>query len=381
MTAVALWGCGHSNGDAHGHDTHEEAEADAGHSGDGDGDEHEHGVVLFSKHQMEAGGVKLATVESGSFAGVIKTSGEIVTAQGAERTIAAPAAGVVSFNGAQLTPGHAVGAGQRLFTISAKGVATTDNSAELRSALKAAERKLARQRDLLARKMTTQAEYDDALAEYEAAKAALSSPATRAIAGGAAASPIAGYITECLVRPGDYVEVGTPLATVSATRRLQLRADVPRKYASLLSRIKGANISVPGLEEAAISLSEHNARVVSYGKAAPKGSIYIPVFIEFDNPGNLPTGTPVETYLLTEERGDAVVVPRSALTEEEGTFFVYVETQPEHFRKQKVTTGQSDGLQTEIFDGLKPGEKIVVKGATLLKLAANSGKAPEGHRH
>lgn len=76
-----------------------------------------------------------------------------------------------------------------------------------------------------------------------------------------------------------------------------------------------------------------------------------------------------------------ISVPRTALTEEEGVYFVYIEVSPEHFRKQRVETGLSDGVSTEIVEGLKGGERIVVKGATLLKLAANSGKAPQGHTH
>lgn len=380
LCAITLSGCGHEGHEDHDHEAHD-------HQGEHDADAHEeeeHGIVVFTARQAEAMGVELAEVGYTGFTGVIKATGEIVSAPGDERSISAKAAGVVSFAGGDMTVGASVGAGQTLFRISAKGVTTTDNTAPLRATLASAESRLARATSLLKDQLITQTEYDLIKAEVDAARAALATPQAAAVHGDVATSPITGYIAEVLVRPGDYVEVGATLAIVSTNRRLLLRADVPQRYSGSLQSITGANIVIPADDDRTLRLSDYGSRIVSYGKgsgATGGSSLYVPVTFEFNNPGGLTTGLPVEVYLLTDARTDVITVPRAALTEEEGVYFVYVEAEPEHYRKTMVKIGASDGQRTEILDGLKPGEKIVVKGATLLKLAANSGKAPEGHHH
>lgn len=370
--------CTHGH-DGHEHDEHEEAKAHKEHN-DHEGHDDHKGIVVFTKKQSEAGGVEIGEAEVKDFAGVIRCSGEIVSAQGEERTVSSPVAGIVSFAGATLTPGATVSSGQRLFNISAKGIVQNDPTAELKTALSNAQAVLKRAQDLYDKKMITKAEYDQAVSDVNSARAALNNPGVYPIKNGTASSPISGFVAECLVRPGDYVEIGTPLAIVSTNRKLQLRADVPQKHSHILSQISGANIVLPYRSDEPLSLAHLNSRIVSYGKGS-SGSLYIPVTLEFDNPGGLSSGTAVEVYLLTSSSNATLTIPGSALTEEEGIYFVYVEEQPEHFRKQQVEPGQNDGINVEILSGLKPGERLVTKGATLLKLAANSGKAPQGHTH
>ena len=378
--SVFLWACGSGHDESGEHDGHEDHEEHADeHAQEEHGHSHE-GIVLFSKHQAEAGGVQIGQVKAAEFNGVIRCSGEVLPAQGQERTVSAPVAGMVSFAGSPLSVGAAVGAGQTLFTISTRGIVQNDQGPELRAALKGAEANLARVKAQYEDKLVTKAEYDAAVAAVDAARAALTNPGAHAVRGGSASSPISGYVAECLVKPGDYVEVGAPLARIATNQRLQLRAEVPQRYSNLLSNIVGANIVLPFRPDDPISLSALNFRLVSYGKGS-SGALYIPVTIEFNNPGGMAAGSPAEVYLLNGHTSPALIIPRSALTEEEGLYFVYVETQPEHYRKQQVEVGCNDGVNVEILSGLKEGEKIVVKGATLLKLAANSGKAPQGHTH
>lgn len=366
LAALALTGC-HSAGNH----TEEGARNE---------DSHESGVVVFTHEQAEACGVEVNPVEMRSLGGVINCAGTVTTPQGSERIISAPLAGVVSFTGVTPTSGTAVSAGQTLFSISARNIQQSDQSAEMRANAGSARAALARAKEQFDARLITKAEYDAAVAEANRASAALRDPGLSPRKHATASSPISGYVTECLVRPGDFVEMGAPLAVISTTGRLQLQADVPQSYAAELPSVTSANILLPYAEGEAIDLSKFNSRIVSYGKAAT-GGLYVPMLIEFDNPGGLTAGAPVEVRLLRGGGTDAVVVPRSALTEEEGIYFVYVETSDEHFRKQRVQTGANDGVNVQILSGLGAGDRVVTKGATLLKLAANSGKAPEGHSH
>lgn len=362
--------CSHSHEHEHEHE-HGEKEGE---------EEHHHGIIVFTKEQMEAGGVETGTVEMSGFQAAIPCSGQILSASGEERTITSPLAGVVTFAGTALTPGEAVNSGERLFNISASHIVQPDPSPELKSALQNAEAALRRAHEQFESRLITKAEYDAAVADVNNARAALRNPGASPVKHASASSPISGFVTECMVRSGDYVEIGSPLAVISTDRRLQLRADVPQKYASSLSGINGANIIFPDNPDIPVSLSGLNASVVSYGKNSADG-VYVPVIIEFDNPGGMLAGSVAEVYLLGNSDAPGLTVPRSALTEEEGIYFVYVEESPEHYRKQQVSRGRDNGKEVEIISGLKEGDKIVTKGATLLKLAANSGKAPQGHTH
>ena len=102
---------------------------------------------------------------------------------------------------------------------------------------------------------------------------------------------------------------------------------------------------------------------------------------DFKNDGRIVPGSYAQVYLLGAERSNVVSVPLSAVTEEQGYYFVYVKAHEEHFEKRRVELGQQNGAAVEIKSGLKPGESVVVEGAVLVKLAANTGAIPEGHHH
>jgi hypothetical protein len=69
--------------------------------------------------------------------------------------------------------------------------------------------------------------------------------------------------------------------------------------------------------------------------------------------------------------------------EEQGYYSVFVQLTPELFEKRGVTIGSTDGIRTEIKNGLAEGERIVTRGALLVKLAAvsNSLDPHAGHVH
>ena len=117
------------------------------------------------------------------------------------------------------------------------------------------------------------------------------------------------------------------------------------------------------------------------GKGSDKTSVYIPVTFEFDNTGEVVPGSFVEVFLLGAPQDNVISVPASALTEEQGVYFVYIQIDDEGFIKREVQPGQSNGERVRILSGLTGGERVVSKGAYQVKLAANSSVIPEGHTH
>ena len=373
------------NHEAEGHD--HEAEAD-GHNHEAD--EHDHDAdehaghsaeITFTEAQAKAAGLRLVTVEPGEFAEVVEVTGRLLPAQGDEATVSATMAGIVSQATKNLADGAAVRQGQQLFVINASAMADGNPAAAARAELEAARKALARAEQLAAEKLLPQRELDEARSRFRTAEATARSlgneSRTRAVA-----APFTGYVKEVMVRPGDYVQPGQPMATVTQSQRLQLSADLPERHFALLPQIKDATFRLSYEPEGtAHCVSEMGGSLVSKGKASSATGFSVPVTFELPNRGRLVSGSFAQVYLQGATRKGVITVPNEALTEAQGLFFVYVQIHPERYQRQEVTIGATDGRRTEIRSGLTAGQHVVAQGATQVRLAANATVIPEGHSH
>ncbi|NLA48931.1 MAG: efflux RND transporter periplasmic adaptor subunit, partial [Bacteroidales bacterium] len=75
--------------------------------------------------------------------------------------------------------------------------------------------------------------------------------------------------------------------------------------------------------------------------------------------------------------------PNTALLEEQGIYFVWVQITPGLFEKREIITGKTDGFRTEVTEGLFADERIVTDGAIYIRLAQATGTldAHSGHVH
>ena len=194
-------------------------------------------------------------------------------------------------------------------------------------------------------------------------------------------SPIQGYIKNVMISEGEHVEIGQPIAIVFQNLKLILKAELPQKYFSKLNSISSANF-ITANDSKIYSTDSLNGKLVSYGKSADNNAYYIPVNFEIDNNGEIIPGSFVEVLLKTNVIRDALVIPYSALIEEQENYFAYVQTSGEGFQKRELKIGVNDGMNVQVLAGIKEGERVVTKGAYQIKLATMSGKMPaHGHEH
>lgn len=378
VVSVMLFGAchiGNDHDDDHDHDHEgEEAVDTAGHK-------HSPDIIEFSDEQAKAAGLKVEQIKPSDFAEVIEVSGRVLPASGAEATVTATMAGIVSFAGSPLTEGGNVAAGQSLFVVNAQPMADGNPAAAAQSELRAARQAYERAQKLATDRIIAQRELEDARQRFETAQAAAKSLGSAAQIR-AVKAPIGGYIKNLLVRPGDYVSAGQALATVTQSRRVQLRADVPERSYSALSRIRTANFRMAYDESGRVySLDELGGRLVAKGMAAEADDYFVPVIFEFNNKGNVLSGSYAEVYLQGATRSGVISIPNEAITEAQGLHFVYVQVEDHEYRRQEVMLGAKDGRRTEILSGLSTGDKVVTCGATQVRLAANATAVPEGHSH
>ena len=372
--------------DGHNHDAHaghnHQADAHAGHD-HGHDHGHAHGTnpdeIILAPEKAKSAGVMSEEIQPKAFRQVIKTSGEVLTAQGSESMVVANVAGVVSFQRA-LTEGMQVGKGNTLLTISASQLQDGDPAQRARIAYETAKSEYERAERLVKNQIVSQKEYMAIKEKYENARLSYEALAKNQTKSGVAVTaPMGGYIKNLLVKEGDYVAVGQPLATVTQSNRLFLRADVSERYYKYLNGIASANFQTP-YDNQVYQLEALNGKLLSVGKSAGSSSYYVPVTFSFDNKGDIIPGSFVEVYLLSQQQENSLVLPTEAITEEQGLYFVYIQKCEESYKKQEVKLGASNGKEVQILSGVTPGDKVVVKGAFHVKLAS-AGNALPAHSH
>lgn len=377
--ALILGGCGEKAAhDEHGHDHdmhHEEEEAHAhGHEAHGAGE------VVFKKQDAEAIGLQTRIMQPGVFSEVIKTSGQIQAAQGTETVLVATVPGVVTLGDTRFVDGTSVRKGQPVLTLASNALSDGDVAIRVKNAYLTAKREFERMEQLVGDKIVSQKDYEQARLAYENAKVAYDAiNGKQSVRGVAVTAPMNGFLKNILVKEGDYVTVGQPLATISQNSRLVLRADVSEKNYARLPMIRSAHFKTP-YDDKVYKLDELGGRLLSYGKSSGNNSFYIPVLFEFDNKGAVIAGSYVEVYLLGKPMEQVLSVPVSALVEEQGLYCVYLRLDEDCYKKQYVTLGADNGEAVQILSGLKAGDEIVTKGAYQIKLASASNAIP-AHTH
>lgn len=367
-------------GECSGHDHGEEAghDKEAAHSEETEAHSDE---IILPKAKAEAAGVKSFVIEPATFQQVIKTSGQVLAAQGDESVAVATVAGVVSFRG-QVTEGLSVGRGTPLVTISSNNIADGDPVQRARIAYDVSKKEYERMKALIKNKIVSDKEFAQAEQNFENARISYEALAKNHSAGGQnITAPIGGYVKSILVKEGDYVTIGQPLVSITQNRRLFLRAEVSEKYYPSLRTISSANFQTP-YNNQVYELKELSGKFLSFGKASGDNSYYVPVTFEFDNKGDVIPGSFVEVYLLSSPMENVISLPRTALTEEQGVFFAYLQLDEEGYKKQEVTLGADNGKSVQIVKGVKAGDRVVTEGAYQVRLASASNAIPaHSHEH
>jgi macrolide-specific efflux system membrane fusion protein len=88
-------------------------------------------------------------------------------------------------------------------------------------------------------------------------------------------------------------------------------------------------------------------------------------------PSHWASGMTANVEFMIDERDDVLLIPKSAVTEQDGRSFVIV--MAEEPRSREIQTGISDGVKMEVTEGLREGETIVASGA-------KAGSEQEGNR-
>ena len=360
-----------------GHD--EQAHADAG--------------IPFTKEQQWKIDFALAEAVRGLARTSISVTATIKAQPDGEAQLVAPVAGVLRAASPFPRVGQVVKKGQVLAMLTPRQGADVDqatlesSAGKARITLELARSERERMEALFKDEAIPEKRLFEARANEKLAKAELNAAQSRAgqasgTGGGIAIrAPINGTIADVSVTSGAFVAEGAPLIHIANTARLWLEARVPESEIGRLGVPTGASFSVDGYERMFAIDSGKNGRLIAVGGVVDAMTRTVPAIFEFNNPDNaLRLGMTVKAQLFAGQAKEAVMVPASAVQDESGTQAVYVQIGGESFERRLVRTGIRDGEQIEIVAGLEAGQRIVSKGAYLIRLST-SKTGPSGHGH
>jgi membrane fusion protein, heavy metal efflux system len=319
-----------------------------------------------------------------AFSDVIRTSGKILSAPGDEALVTANAAGVLHFAGGQTSIGAEVAAGALLFKVAGGNLVIGNLDAsykEAKASLDKAKVDLDRATALVQDRLISEKEFRDVQLRHEMAQIAFGTLARSYSTGGQTiTAPMGGFLKNILVTEGQRVEPGMPLATISKNQKLILEVALSQRHFHLLPAIQTAHVKALRGDGAADSTWV--AKLVSFGRSTGTDAPFVPLIFEVNNTGSLVPGSVVEVFVKTAPIPDALVIPVSALIEEQGVFFAFVQVGGESFQKRELRLGGQDGQSVQVLAGLQEGERVVSRGAYQIRLTMASGTLPaHGHAH
>lgn len=186
--------------------------------------------------------------------------------------------------------------------------------------------------------------------------------AERDLADSEVRAPFPGIISGTNTEVGAYLSVGNPVATIINDRDLEIEADVPTNRIEGLKAGDSVNVRLnPNLTV--------QAKLRAIIPAENPRTRTRPVRFTSDFAGlDLPLADNQSVTVLVPVGGSrvAVTVSKDAVTQRNGQNMVFVANNG-RAQPRPITTGEATGSRLVVVSGLKPGDKVVVRGNERLR--------------
>ena len=178
-------------------------------------------------------------------------------------------------------------------------------------------------------------------------------------------APISGWVAVRHLKAGNMVRTNDPAFEVTNLDPLRVVLHVPEGELSKLDVGQPATLRFDALPDRTF---EGRVTLISPVVDAETGTVRVTVEVR-DPSRTIKPGMFGRIRVQYDRRDDALLVPKSALVEEDDAVSVFV-VDDSVARQRAVTTGYSSGDRIEIRTGLAEGDRVVLSGQTALRDSA-----------
>jgi RND family efflux transporter MFP subunit len=191
-------------------------------------------------------------------------------------------------------------------------------------------------------------------------------------------APMSGIVAESNATPGASVEEGARLFRLVALDRVHVVGSLPEAALSRVDELVGAELEVPGFATP-VAID----RLIAVGRMLDPNTRTVPIIYELRDPDRrLAIGQAVSLRVFVSASSEAVTLPDSAVVDDAGQPVVFVQVAGESFERRAVELGNRESGLVQIIGDVAVGERVVVRGAPFIRLAALSPQVPaHGHTH
>ena len=213
---------------------------------------------------------------------------------------------------------------------------------------------------LVEQKMVSVNDVDQLRYDLENARASLRL-ARLELSYGTVTAPISGVVASRSIKPGNLVQINTPIFTIVDTSRLEATLNAPEREIETLKAGQSVQLTVDALPG-----KTFEGRIDRVAPVVDAGSGTFRVVCAFDGGGLLQPGMFGRIRIEYDQRADALVIPRTALLEDGNSPAVYT-VKADKAARTELGLGYADGQWVEVRTGLREGDPVVVAGKAALR--------------
>lgn len=172
-------------------------------------------------------------------------------------------------------------------------------------------------------------------------------------------TPISGTVVSRYIEPHQETGPGTPTFTVSKLHRLKINFGIPEGEMMGVKEGNTAEITVSVYPE-----KTWEGKIKRLSRQANKRMRTFAAEIHLRNPDRLlKPGLTAHIRLLRQTLKDQIVLPTGSIQTRGDEHYVMLEMK-NHAVKRQVELGTSNETHTQIVSGLKPGDRLILKGGS-----------------
>ncbi len=166
-------------------------------------------------------------------------------------------------------------------------------------------------------------------------------------------SPIDGVVLEVHNHSGDVLQKGEPVVHIGDLRQLDIYGDLPLRNLLIVRKLKSINVVFVGYPHAPMPLP-----IEAIGSSVDKAKQTVPIRLGLENRnGEFRPGMQVQLTFPGQLHKSTLVIPRSALLEQEGIYSAFV-IKDNMVEKRHISLGILDNDRVEVRSGLTEGEIV-----------------------